>query len=371
MIEVGPGVIRRVGDPRPPAPMGAAALRGIDDPVVLCEDGDDEPRPVDVDDLLRVVLTAAAGDAGEVTVLHPSWWPSPRIARVLSAAPAAAVTLSRSAWIRQRADAGVVIEVGDAVAVCTPDALHVRRRPDPDWIIRSVGAAAAVVLDDPQGRAEEIRNTLNDSGVTVRRVDLDALEVPAAVRPVSRRRPAAAAAILSAALVVTAVVLAAPRDAPPPPAADESVSLVEGRLAVRVPAGWSVQRVTGGPGSARVEVRSPTDPAAVLHLTTAYTPQSTLGATAAVLQRAVAALPRDVFSEVTAGDLGGRPVLTYRERRPGRTIRWSVLLDGSTRIAIGCQSRAGRDGSTAQACERAVSSAREVTGTDPGRPASN
>lgn len=59
--------------------------------------------------------------------------------------------------IRQRADAGVVIEVGDAVAVCTPDALHVRRRPDPDWIIRSVGAAAAVVLDDPQGRAEEIR----------------------------------------------------------------------------------------------------------------------------------------------------------------------------------------------------------------------
>ena len=373
VIEVGPMNIRAIDDPGPPSPIGAAALRGIDDPVVLWSDGDTEVRPVDVDGLLRAALTAAAGDShGEVTLVHPSGWPQHRVIRLLAAAPPTAVAITRSAWIRQGVDAEVVIEVTDTVAVCTADALQVRSHPDPDWVIRAVGVAAEVILDDPRGRASDIRRALQANGTAVHRVALDdALRAPAETRPASRRGPAAAAAVLVAALTVTGLVVAGPRDHRPATAAEQSVTLVEGRLAVRVPAGWSVHRVTDGPGSARVEVRSPTDPAAVLHLTTSYTPQATLTATAAVLNRAVAMLPRGVFSAVSAAELAGRPVLSYLENRPGRSIRWAVLLDGDTRIAIGCQratghddgTSAGPDDGTRAACEQAVSSAREVTGT--------
>jgi type VII secretion-associated protein (TIGR03931 family) len=69
--------------------------------------------------------------------------------------------------------------------------------------------------------------------------------------------------------------------------------------------------------------------------------------------------------------VAGRPAVTYREIRPGRVIRWSVVQAGSVRVCIGCQSAPGRDEAVRAACEQAVRSARELVGTEPTRPASN
>ena len=47
---------------------------------------------------------------------------------------------------------------------------------------------------------------------------------------------------------------------------------------------------------------------------------------------------RPEFADFRADDeVAGRPAVTYREVRLGRVVRWVVLLDGVTRISIGCQ----------------------------------
>lgn len=374
VIEVGPAAIRRIdGGPELPAGLAEAVLRGIDDPVVLHDD-----RPTDVGALLRDALATAAGTGpASLTVLHPSWWPQSRVARVLAAGPGPVVALTRAAWIRRQAGAGTVIEFGDTVAVSTADTLCVRTHPDPGWVTRAIGDATEVLLDDPHRTAAAacIRTALRSKGIEVRDVDLTP---PASRRSCPAPRPRHIA--LSAAVLLGSVALAglgagpdggAPGAEGRRGAAVESVSVVEGRVAVRIPADWTVRRVTGGPGSARLEISSPSDPAAVVHLTSSYTPDTTLTATADALHRAAAALPRDVYSGITPATTAGRPVLTYRESRPGRTVHWAVLLDGDTRIAIGCQGAAGRDDTARSACEQAVSSAREVIGTDYRPAASN
>ena len=50
-------------------------------------------------------------------------------------------------------------------------------------------------------------------------------------------------------------------------AARQRQFLVEGRVALTVPASWLTQRVIAGPGSARVQVTSPSDPEVALHVT--------------------------------------------------------------------------------------------------------
>ena len=367
-LEVGPAVIRTLdgGHRRAPTAMADAALQGIDDPVVLLDE-----RPVDVDALLRAVLAAVLGEGGgAVTVVHPSWWPTARTARLVAAAATAATSVdavSRSAWIRQcRGADAVVIEVaGSLVAVSGPAGLTVHSRPGAERIVDAVGGAPDVVLDDPHrtATAEEIRKALRAKGMTVHTLDLAGLSgSPALPRPRRGRRSVFVAALLTLAGASTGIALLLPDAAPP--VAVESVSVVEGRVALRVPAGWSVRRVTAGPGSARVEIGSPGDPAAALHVTQAYTPDTTLEATVTVLRRAAAALPRGVFTDIAPTELHGRAALAYREIRPGRVIDWSVLLDGDTRIAIGCQSAAGREDTVRAPCEQAILSARELVGTD-------
>ena len=49
--------------------------------------------------------------------------------------------------------------------------------------------------------------------------------------------------------------------------------------------------------------------------------------------------------------------------RGAREIGWVVLVDGATRIAIGCQGAAGSSDTVDEACDGAVRSAREITGT--------
>ena len=140
--------------------------------------------------------------------------------------------------------------------------------------------------------------------------------------------------------------------------------IVEGRVVVEVPASWSVARITGGPGSRRVRVTAPDDPHLALHITQSFAPAGTLADTAESLRRAIGAQPPGVFVDVRPEDqVAGRRAVTYREVRPGRVIRWSVMLDGSTRISVGCESRPGAEAGIRAACEAAVRSARELRKT--------
>lgn len=291
VLEVGPdGIRRRDGGPEPSAPMVAAAMDGIDDPVVLLDE-----RPVRVDDLLRsLIAQALGGHCPELMVVHPPGWPVPRVARVLTAA---------------RASAGRVASVPDG---------------EP--------------LEETQ---------------------------PAFERQRIRLRPK----LIGAALVLSAVLASLLRlhhGAPEtPPVATVTATVTEGRVALEVPEGWAVDRLTRGPGSRRVKVTSPGDPDQALQITQSYAPGSTLADTAAVLGRAAAG--QDEFTEFRAdGVVAGRPAVTYREIRPGRVVRWVVLLDGVTRISIGCQSRPGAEDGMRMACEQAIRSARELGGTAPG-----
>ena len=145
------------------------------------------------------------------------------------------------------------------------------------------------------------------------------------------------------------------------PAAAEPVWVVEGRVAVEVPADWKVERVTTGPGSARLQVVSPSDPKAAIHLTQSVVPkQQSLATAAEVLRNSLAAQPEGVFVDFTVADRqADRAAITYREVRPGHLVDWTVLLDGGVRIAVGCQSARDR-GWPAWICERAIRSARVV-----------
>jgi type VII secretion-associated protein (TIGR03931 family) len=171
---------------------------------------------------------------------------------------------------------------------------------------------------------------------------------------------AAAAVVLAAAVPAVAAMgrQGARRDAAP------TTILVEGRVALTVPANWPTQRVVAGPGSARVQVTSPSDPEVALHVTQSPIPDGSLSDTADRLKRAIDAEPAGVFVDFNpSGNSAGRPAVTYREVRAGHQVRWTVLLDGTVRISIGCQSRPGGEDVVRDVCEQAVRSAREINGT--------
>ncbi len=137
-------------------------------------------------------------------------------------------------------------------------------------------------------------------------------------------------------------------------------TVTEGRMAVRVPAHWHLQRVTAGPGSRRLQVNSPDDPAIAVHLTSSYAPEATLVDAAEAVARAIAGEPPGVFADLRArATVAGREAVTYREYRPGRVVDWIVVQAGSTRISIGCQSPPGRESDVRVACDEAVRSARQ------------
>jgi type VII secretion-associated protein (TIGR03931 family) len=175
----------------------------------------------------------------------------------------------------------------------------------------------------------------------------------------------AGAAIVLAALlpVISAVVSGGRRGAQPVAVVQPAPTtfLVEGRVALTVPANWPAQRVITGPGSARVQVTSPSDPEVALHITQSPVVGDTLGGTAQRLKRAIEAEPVGVFVDFNPTDLSvGRPAVTYREVRVGHQVRWTVWLDGPVRISIGCQSRPGDDAAVRDACEQAVRSAHAI-----------
>lgn len=386
--------MRTVGGAAGDRVTAAAALDGIDDPVVLLGE-----RPVAVAAVWRTLLTSLLrpGSAASVVVVYPSWWPQRRLSVVVDALDAvksapggprvgAVVTVARRDLIVAEGGPDVVIEIGSGiVAVSNGAELVTCARTDVSGIARAVagwtdqdsGAVRIDASEELPGAAEAataISKALWASRITARRVDVAALALSAAARLTAGRPrrplgllrgwlvPVALAGLMAA--VIIGFVAARPHamaPVPPPEATDRRASLVEGRVAVDVPVGWTVQRVTGGPGSRRVVVSSPTDPESALHITQTYAPGSDLAQAAEVLARAVGAQPPGVFVDFRAtDDAVGRAAVTYREVRPGKVVRWSVVLAGVTRISIGCQSAVGHEDSVREACDDAVRSAREL-----------
>ena len=124
--------------------------------------------------------------------------------------------------------------------------------------------------------------------------------------------------------------------------------LVEGRVALKVPALWGVRRITSGPGSARVQVMAPDNATAVLLTQSQVRKGETLSATSATLRSALDDQQAGVFSGFKPDDRrADRPAATYRELRDGRQIDWAVFVDDTVRIGIGCQSAPGSEDAVA------------------------
>lgn len=387
VLEVGPAAVRYLpsGDhPRPDPDCVRAALTGIDDTTVLLHE-----RPVAVAQLWRHILSSAPRPTDDVlTLVHPSWWPPTRIARLAAWAGTTAPrveTTPRSALMTRLETDGISIEIGtDVVAICRGAAPpEVLSAPvDPTVVaarILDTGTGCRVRIDAPHGvaggaeMAEEIRKALSDSGIRATVSRIEDLVQPAC-SPETRRLPSPPARRVAAPLVAATAVAtvlgglglvtgrSAESASDPAP---HTVELVEGRVAVRVPAGWRLRRITAGPGSRRVELTSVTDPSAALHITQSYAPGQTHDGVVDTLEQAIGLATPGVFADFDPdGRRAGRQVVAYREARTGRAIEWFVLLDGATRIGIGCQSAPGRIDAVSPACDQAVGSAHESRGTD-------
>lgn len=390
VIEVGPGVIRELScGIAADAEMAADALEGIDDPVVLVDD-----RPVSVDSLWCAVLDSLdCADRDNVVLVHPTWWAPARVAVVRSAAQNLSdhVVMRPRSWLVAQAVSGaaVVVEIAERLVVVAHTGLQAEpRRGEPrrvaEAVLRTIAdiasiRSATVVVDAPPSVAgAEMLSTMiveglaAISGMTVAQVsdarlrqlakkavaapdDGESVEAP--TQGIYRRR----LLVVAIAVIATLLGLSAFDRHTAPKTVVATTFLVEGRVAVEVPANWPIQRVTSGPGSARVQVTSPSDPQLVLHVTQSPSGSSTLAGAAESLKHAIDDEPPNVFVDFNpSGSSGGRPALTYREVRAGHDIRWAVIVDKAVRIAIGCQSRTGAEEAVHDACEMAVRSAHAV-----------
>jgi type VII secretion-associated protein (TIGR03931 family) len=383
VCEVGPGAVRILhpgSGPTADPTLVEAVLDAGAEPLTLVDD-----RPVVTEALWRTVFESLLDGAGAAQLVHPSWWSPRRAATVADAARSVVHTVTTSPRHGLLHRGVVFVEIGrDFVAVGGQEGVkgtETRWAPVDDVadaVACRVGAdCGAVHIDAPLGvpgaemLGSLIARRLLSAGRTVRQLadhelctaaTRSARSRPAAMapdRPVRRRRvpaaTAATAAVVMTTIAVGAVVASRQIDT-------SATDLVEGRVAVRIPVDWSVQRITGGPGSARVQVVSPMDPSAILHITQSRVPTADLAATADTLRSAVEAQPPGVFVDFNPDDRrGGRPAVTYREVRTGHDIHWTVVMAGRLRISIGCQSPPGHADHVEAACEQAVRSAREIS----------
>ena len=382
LCEVGPGAVRALH----PAPtvradpaLADAALQAIGEPLALLGE-----RPVDTAQLWQRVLEPLLAGHSEVVLVHPSWWSPGLVDTVVTAA--AGLTAAVHARPRYR-----LLHRGTAFVEIGPDTVVVGGDDDVagaetrcmavdevvDAVLARLPGRGPLNIDAPAGvpgadaLATLIARRQRADGRPVRRLgDSHLIAAARAAAPVappaspgppprrrtSNARNAVAAGAGLALLATVAAGMATTRETGYP-----TTELVEGRVAMQVPADWPVRRVTDGPGSARVEVTSPTDAEVVLHLTQSPSPTTDLAATAAALRTAAEDQPAGVFVDFNPDDhRAGRPAVTYRERRESHDIDWSVVIAGSTRIAIGCQSAPGRRAGIERACEQAIASAREI-----------
>jgi type VII secretion-associated protein (TIGR03931 family) len=398
VIEVGPNAVRRLccgGGTVADAEAERTAYESIDDRVALVD-----LQPVAVASLWESVLGSIdCGTSEHVTVVHPSWW-SPARVGVVSAAARTLVGASEirpRSWLLARASPSkserdtLVVEIADRLVVLTGGAMSAEtRRPDQrevaKAVVRSVLTMASdttetVVIDAPArvngagtlaaSVAELLRNSCGMNVMLVddlrmrrlagelksgdqRRLNTD----PHAPAGGDRRRRALTMLVPVIGVVISVVALQRHSE----PYAHEHLPTtfaVEGHVALEVPAQWPMRRVVAGPGSARLQITSPTDPEVALHVTQSRVALSSLDATAEFLKSAIDAAPAGVFVDFNPSDRSaGRPAVTYREVRSGHDIRWAVWVDKAVRISIGCQSRSGRGDVVRQECDLAVRSAR-------------
>ena len=413
IVEVGPGTIRRlccgigVGADDEMAERYSSALGAIDDHVALV-DG----RPVTVASVWHNALRSLDCGSPDATkamiIVHPSWWPASRVG-VVTAAANGAVMQPRSWLLRQAStasEATVVVEIAEKMVSIAGDSKGQRLVAVPRTTgLRPLAEEVAAVV--ARIRQWPTSVVLIDAPSAVAGASAVATLIAAAVRDADHGHPAlvvddarlaqlahavrlpedeltqpAAAAGgvgsrawklsgVAAAGVVLAVaapaVAAVGRNGAPATEAVHTTFLVEGRVALTVPANWSAQRVIGGPGSARVQVTSPSDPEVALHVTQSAVPDTTqekheareaLQGTAERLRRAIDTEPAGVFVDFNPSAVSvGRSAVTYREVRAGHQVRWTVMLDGAVQISIGCQSRPGSEDAVREVCEQAVRSA--------------
>jgi type VII secretion-associated protein (TIGR03931 family) len=391
IVEIGPGSVRGPNDAR--ADWASAALECIDDELTLIDD-----RPVAVADVWQDVLWEAAGGSADTVVLvYPAWWSSSRIDVVCEAAGVVAANvevLQRSVALRERfADRlSTVVEIAaEFVVISTPEAgiAAVPRRDDPAAVAEAVAGrvgAAPVVVDAPigiEGAAlvgAAVVERLRANGIPGSIAGQDCARHGAALwlarqqgtfpegvdeGPRTRRSRRGIAVMAGAAVCVAALCggFVGREENPGTPSVGMPMALlVEGRVAVKVPVQWAVQRITTGPGSARVQVVSPSDRDIVVHITQSSMPSSqTLAMVADTLRAALAHEPAGVFVDFNADDRrADKHAVTYRESRADHQVAWTVLIDDDVRIAIGCQSGPGREQLVHDVCEQAIQSAHAV-----------
>lgn len=368
-VVVGPATIRGPGSIE--AELVSSALECIDEQLGLLG-----ATVLPAERIWREAMSAAIGAAPAVTVVCPTWWSASRIERVRAAAPTGVSVVIEHRTDALRAAVGEpdcpVIELGeDLVTISRPGTAScvVRRTGGAiaEAVVARVAADSHVVIDAPTGiaggkhLAAEIRALLQDQGACAQILCCDDLldaEVPTVAAPRSAWGRAAIGAAAAVAVVGAVGVGLSNRDGPAAaavvPADPDLTWLVEGRVAMQIPARWAVERTLAGAGSARLQIISPDDRGRIIHLTQSVVPrEQTLDVAARSLREAAAKLPGGIIvgfedSAISAG----RPAVRYREVRGGRTVEWSVLLDGPARIAVGCQGT-----SVQPACDSAIRSA--------------
>ena len=379
VVEVGPVAIR--GQSRAEQHVESTALQFIDDEIAMLDE-----QPVAVTAVWRQVFKAVLPERVETAVLVcPTWWPWPRIARVQEAA----ATRSTNVVVVQRADVLVVNVPGvPAVVEIAPElvviwrsggviAAEPRLGDDVD-VIRSVvdgvGSATTVLLDAPRGvagavdLARAISEHLRADGVAVTTVPPDRVLAAAGDRSISphtsepaspKGRRIAALIVVGASVALICVGLGFTSGTDQSDATSVPMTLlVEGRVAVKVPALWRVQRITSGSGSARVQVTAPETSNALLLTQSQVRKGETLSATSATLRNALDDQQAGIFSAFKPDDRrADRAAATYREVRDGRQIDWTVFVDDTVRIGIGCQGAPGSAFVGDPVCEEAIRSA--------------
>ena len=372
VIEVGPATIR---SPNPLDPdLVSVALGAIDDDLALLAE-----HAVCVPDLWTDLMRTALGDADAVVLVCPTWWPSTRTDRVRRAVVAAtSVEVVGRTSVLQREGCATVVEFGPELVVVTragarPVVIADVDAETADTVAAAVGLTGPVLVDAPypDRLAEEVVKRLAASGIQVRSADAGAVVRAAARQPPSSddvvpgpggNRPRRRAVLTGVGAGTGCAACALRGGAAEPPSAAATL-LVEGRVQVAVPAGWPVQRITSGPGSARAQLNSPSDGDVALHLTQSVgPPRAGLVETAVSLRAALADEPSDVFVDFNAsGSPAGRAGVTYRELRADHHVAWTVLVEDGIRIAIGCQSAPGRDSMVREVCDQAIRSAHVIS----------
>lgn len=372
LIEAGPATVT---GPHPVAgDLASTAVECIDDATALVGD-----TVEDVDALWSDVLRAAGGsDCGRVAVVCPTWWNSDRTTRVRGAAVTAfpeaddiAVVSRRDALIPEHGTWAVVEIAEDLVMVSRSvggPVVAVRGEGALDRVVAAVldvlGAGDTAIVDSPRevwGAGEFVRalgERLQDNavGVSIGSVVAPVVEEPDVVS-LRRRRfgPAGLVVPVGAGLAVATLFALVAMTSHRPAVESPTVTLTEGRVAMQVPATWTAQRLSGGVGSARVQVTS-SDPEVALQLT-----QSGLEPgypVADALRNVLEAQPGGIFVEFNPYDrVAGRDAITYRELRPSHHVMWIILVDRGIRIAIGCQSAPARPAAIKNACDDAVRTA--------------